>query len=93
MITEAIISAAEREYEIARSIEAAHRLRLLAQMVYGKDMRSAPICRVADLLDGSDTGEIPTETGFMLGMIVDLVLNDFPPNQRQTPQPPSEKNG
>jgi hypothetical protein len=80
----------KREYQIARQLETAHRLRTLANMIYGKDPRSEPMHRVASLLSDASQQDLPSETSFLLNLIVDAVLNDFRPNQRPTPIQPSD---
>jgi hypothetical protein len=78
-----------REYRIARQIEAAERLKILADLVYSTDGRGQPLRRVVALLDGTDNSPLPDETAFALNLVVDLILNDQP-NQRSTPTPPAD---
>jgi hypothetical protein len=80
----------QREYRIARQIEAAGRLKLLADLVYSTDGRGHPLRKVVALLDGTDNSTLPDETAFALNLVVDLILNDQP-NQRSTPTPPAEE--
>jgi hypothetical protein len=63
-----------RENQIKRQIEAAKRLRLIAQLL-GEDSYSR-LYRAADLISSEKSRGIPQEDEFRLVLLVDLILND-----------------
>jgi hypothetical protein len=80
---------AQHDYLVARQIEAARRLNLLADLIYAGDERGTPLRRAANLMTTESRQHVRAETVFALNMIIDLILNDQP-NQSPTPTPPIE---
>ena len=80
---------ASRKYQGERNAEAAQRLRLLANIIYGEDFPDNPVKGVASYIDGTspDMHRLDDTMRFMLGLVVDLILNDAP-NARPIPIQP-----